>query len=262
MLYKFAEKVEKHVHPASLPIKVKLLESEKDIPKKALRPKKDLDCQITPCHAWGLTCRQSLSIAMLKEDFNLDCGSALIIFGLIKPPKWWIEGNLAYGQFAGTREAAVNMEKSVFRFEPGKYIGLAFSPLRKTDFDPDMVMLYCNSVQAMLLVNAAIYEDGNPLDTTISARNVCSDTIVQTIQTGKCQVSIPCAGDHLHGLAKDYEIIFSAPSHKLNSIMRGLDSVSRARAGDYKGETSIRLGKKSPVLMRYKKLREIIEENY
>lgn len=258
-LKRFADAVEKYIVPATYPVAVKLLKREDEIPEKIKRPKRDFGQPIVPCQGSGLARRQGLSIAMLKEDFSLDCALGAIVFGILKPPKWLVEGNLVYGMAAETREAAINLDKDLFCFEHGKYTGVLFSPVRQATFDPDMVMIYCNSAQAMHLVCAARYEDGYPLTPRINARCVCSASIVQTVQTGKCQVSIPCAGDRVYAFTKDDEILFSAPFNRLDGITKGLKALAKARTpSDLIMRTY--LGIKSPYANRYEKLREITEQ--
>ncbi len=258
-LIKFAEAVEKYVAPATNPVAVKLLKYKKEIPENAKRPKRDFGQPIVPCQGSGLARRQGFSIAMLKEDFNPGCPTGLILFGLVEPPQWWLEGNLDQGLVAETREAAINIGKSYFRLEPGKYIGVLYSPVSATTFNPDMVMIYCNSAQAMKLVLAAKYEDGQPLTPHIIASAICSTSVLQTIQTGKCQLNIPCAGDRSLAFAKDDEIVFSAPINKLDGITKGLESINKATAPS---DLIMRLllNKKSPFLKRYEHLRELVEQ--
>lgn len=258
-LKKFAEAVEKYVAPATSPVAVKLLKRKKEIPEKAKRPKRDFGQPIVPCQGSGLARRQGFCVAMLKEDFSLDCPTGMILFGIVKPPKWWLEGNLTYGMQAETREAAINLAKAYFRFEPGKYIGVLYCPTKEAKLDPDMVMVYCNSEQAMHLIGAARYEDGYPLTPHITASAVCSTSVVQTVQTGKCQLSIPCGGDRAHAFAKDAEIVFSAPFDRLDGISRGLKAIARVTTPSDL-IMRINLGIKSPYSKRYEKLREILEQ--
>jgi uncharacterized protein (DUF169 family) len=258
-LKEFCKAVAEHVNSSAYPIAAKLLSMDERIPKAAKRPKKDFGQPIMPCQGSALARRQGLSIAMLKEDFSLDCGLGPIVFGLVKPPKWWLEGNLVHGLLTKTREASVNLDKTMFRLETGKYSGVLFSPICKTDFVPDVVIIYCAPAQAAKLVEAARYEDGNPLTTQITARAVCSTSIVQAIQTGKCQISIPCGGDRANAFAGDNEIVFSTPLAKLKGITEGLETI--ARSSD-PSDPILRtcLGIKSPYANRYRELRRYIED--
>lgn len=231
ILNKLSSAMETHIRPATLPIAIKMLESEEEIPDNMKRPRKDLGVQLIPCQATYLSRKHEIPLAMLREDFNIDlCAPGSIIFGIVQPIDWWKEGNVSYGIYTRTRKAAVTMERNVFRFKYRRYVGFLTSPLKKAMFEPDMVMLYCNSEQAMVLAAASRYDDGLPITTTISARDVCSDSIVQTIKTGKCQVCIPCRGDRSNAYAGADEIVFTAPPKKLQTIIEALKDTSKARS--------------------------------
>ena len=227
----FASAVETYIRPATLPIAIKMLETEENLPENIRMPKKDFGVQLIPCQAFFLSRKHGIPLAMLKGDFNTDlCATGSIIFGIAPPIDWWLDGNTAFETYVKTLEAAATAEKNVFRFEFGRYAGFLSSPLRKAKFEPDVVMVYCNSAQAMSLVAASRYEDGLPITTTISARAVCSDSVVQSIQTRKCQLSIPCGGDRSLAYAGVDEIVFTAPVDKLHTIIEGLENSSKTRA--------------------------------
>ena len=46
--------------------------------------------------------------------------------------------------------------------------------------------------------------------------------MVPAIQTGECQVSAPCRGEHYRAMAGDDEIILVVPKEKLADLMSGL----------------------------------------
>lgn len=228
---KFSSAVEKFVRPATLPIAIKLLEREDDVPSDMKRPKRDFGLKLIPCQAFYLSRKSEVPLAMLKEDFNTDvCPLGSIAFGMAPPIDWWSKGNISFEVYVKDWKAAEEMERNVFRFEYGRYAGILLAPLSKVNFNPDMVMIYCNSEQAMSLIIASRYDDGLPITTTISARGVCSDSVVQTIQTGKCHVCISCGGDRNMGKAESTEIVFTSPINKLQPIIDGLTNISKNRA--------------------------------
>ena len=113
---------------------IKFIKREKDIPEKIGRPTRDLGEPIRPCTAYYLVRQQGHSIAMLEEDFSTGCPAGLFIFGIMEPIKSWIEGDLAYEIYAGTREAAAGMESRIFRLETDKFKGMALAPFRQGKF--------------------------------------------------------------------------------------------------------------------------------
>jgi len=258
VLNQFFSTIEKSIRPATLPIAIKMLKSERDIPSDIKRPGRDFGIRLLPCQAFYLSRKHGIPVAMLREDFNTEqCPVGSIAFGVAPPIDWWSRGNVAHEVYTKTLKAAETMEKNLFRFKYGKYVGFVTAPLDKVNFDPDMILLYCNSAQAMSLVSASRYEDGLPLNTRISARAVCSDSVVQTIQTGRCHVSIPCGGDRALAFAGAEEIVFTAPVNKLRTIIEGLESLPRTRAPAIFGL----LGKRISIMDRkYMELARLIEK--
>ena len=225
----------------TLPIAVKLLEQGDSIPNEMGRPLRDLGEPITPCEGWNLTRRLNLPVAMLEEDFSTACPTGLFVFGILEPIRQWIEGDLAYGIYTSSREAAANMERNVFRLQVGKYKGVAFAPLEKEYFVPDLVMVYCNSKQAMLLITAVAWANGEALRVTIAARNLCSDGVVQSFQIGRPVVAIPCGGDREHGGTQDTEVVFTTPLDRLEGIINGLElSKESITVGNLGGKHKLR----------------------
>ena len=49
--------------------------------------------------------------------------------------------------------------------------------------------------------------------------------VVPVIQSGKCQVSIPCRGDRYAAMAGDDEMIFTVPRGRLEDLIMGLRHV-------------------------------------
>lgn len=221
------------------PVAIKFLKQGEPVPDGMDRPAHDLGMPIRPCKAWNLVRQTGLSIAMLEEDFSTACPASLFIFGLTEPLPAWLEGDLAYGIYAGTREAAINMEKHVARVKVGEYRGLLLAPLAQTSFVPDLVMAYCNSKQAMQLVAASMWTSGEPLRFDMAGRGLCSDGLVQSLQTRRPVLAIPCGGDRTHGGTQDDELVFITPTAELEGIVEGLRAFARTHRTDRLGGESV-----------------------
>ena len=248
----FQEAVQRHLCLGSLPIAVKFLKRDERPPEGVGRPLRDLGTPVRPCATWNLVRHSGLSIAMLKEDFSTACPPAMFIFGILEPTQPWLDGDLAYGTYTGSREAAINMEKSVPRLVTGEYCGVVFAPLTKAEFDPDLVMVYCNSKQAMRLVTAAAWTTGDPLRFSMAARGLCADGVVQPFRSGRPVLSVPCGGDRTHGGTQDDELVFTAPLDSLAGIIEGLEAFSRTHdVGS--------LGAQSELRRRYNAMSKVLD---
>lgn len=222
----FGEAVDKYLRPRTPPVAIKLLKSAPDIPKSAQRPLKDLKHRVALCQGFAYARRNGVTLAMLKEDQY--CPLGVIVLGLAEPPSYWLKGNTNLGRYAGTPEAAMRIAAETPRFKVGEYIGVATAPLPNTDFDVDAVLTYCNGAQATRFVQAAIYKDGKNLEAMLIGAAACAMAITHTVQTGKCQLVMPCLGDRRYGLTQDDEIAFAVPASRLEEIAVGLENTHKA----------------------------------
>ena len=253
ILKEFGRVIDEHLHLTNFPIAIKLLEEGKDIPRKMGRPMRDLGEPIRPCVAYHLVRHEGLSLAMLEEDFSTACPAGIFVFGICEPIKPWIEGDLAYEIYTDSREAAATMERSMFLLGVGKFKGIALAPLGKVDFIPDLIMIYCDSRQALRLVTAAAFTDGEPLRFSMAARGLCSDGVVQPFQIGRPVLSIPCGGDRSFGVTQDNEVVFTTPLDRLEGIIKGLRGFERSHKIEH-------LGGESELRKRYNEMAKILDE--
>ena len=175
---------------------------------------------------------------MLEEDFSSACPSGVFVFGLLETIPQWIDGDLSYGLYTGSRAAARNMENQVFRLEAGKYQGVAFATLGEADFTPDLIMIFCNSKDTRRLALASTWATGEPLRVDIFARDLCSEGVVQPLQTGHPAIAIPCGGDRRFGGTDDDEIVFTTPLDRVEVIMEGLENFREVHKVHSLGEDS------------------------
>jgi len=89
--------------------------------------------------------REGTPFAMLKED--MWCFEPVIGLEMAKAPQYFLEGYNRFPGTARTLEAGKNWAQSFPHFELGKYEGIAFAPLSKTTFKPNLIILYCNPAQ-------------------------------------------------------------------------------------------------------------------
>jgi uncharacterized protein (DUF169 family) len=225
----FGEEMEKRLQLATSPVAVMLLEKEGDIPPGALRPKRDRGSHLALCQAFAMSRREKATVAMLREDHW--CYLPVIAFGLAEPPDFFLEGNTFLKVAVGDAKAARDLAKALPRLECGKYIGVLSAPLSRASFEPDGVVIYCNTNQLRCLLSAVKYKDGYVVQSTLDPGGACFQSTVPVLQKGECQVTVPCGGDRAHALARDDEMIFSIPKSKLEDLMFGLRVLDQAGRG-------------------------------
>jgi uncharacterized protein (DUF169 family) len=223
------EEMEKRLQLRTSPVAVMLLEKEGDIPVGAIRPKKDRGTHLALCQAFAMSRREKATVAMLKED-NW-CYLPVIAFGLAEPPDFFLEGNTFLKFSVDGPKAARDLAMALPRLECGKYIGVLSAPLSRASFEPDVVLIYCNTNQLRCLLSAIKYKDGYLVQSTLDPGGACFQSTVPVLQKGECQVTVPCGGDRAHAMAQDDEMIFSIPRSKLEDLMFGLRALDEAGRG-------------------------------
>ena len=164
--------------------------------------------------------REGKQIAILKED--MWCSESFIGFGLAEPPQYFLDGYTRYPMDQATLEAGSAWAHEFPKFEVGKYIGLALSPIGTANFEPDVVILYCDSNQLKVLLSAAAWKEGHELTCTVSGKGACVYAVVPVMQRGRCQVTVPCGGDKRYAMGQADEMIFAFPWAKIEELLTAL----------------------------------------
>ncbi len=219
-LHGYAEELERRLRLKTFPIAVKMLEGVEAVPEGITRPKSDLGFHLATCQAFAMSRREGTRIALMKED--MWCSESVIGLGLAKPPQYFLDGYSRYPEDNATLEAGMTWAREFPRLDAGKYVGIVSSPLATTNFDPDVVIIYCDSTQLKVLLSAAAWKEGHELTCTVSGKGACVYAVVPVMQHGRCQVTVPCAGDKRLAMSQDDEMIFAAPQAKLEELIIAL----------------------------------------
>ncbi len=214
-----------YIRPLTFPVAIKMLKSESEIPPKTRRPLEQMKKKIAICQGIGIARKLGWAVAMGKEDMQCSLGAAP--FGFFKNIDYFEEGNLASGMFTASPEAGKKEEALVDRFAYGEYSHILVSPLSRTAFEPDMVLVYGNPAQIMRLIQGALYQSGGAVESSCMGRLGCA-TIITVKQKDVCRYVVPGNGDRIFGMTQDYEMAFFMPASKIESVLEGLEKTHRA----------------------------------
>ncbi len=200
----WGEELERSLVLHTSPVAVKMLKSDADIPKGAFRPKKDKNQHYAQCQVFGLSRRDRMTVAMLKDD-NW-CLGPLLAYGLVNTPA---------GQSGGDPKMQYK------RFEYGRYIGILTAPLKSAAFEPDLVLIYSdtNQLREMLL---SLKEEEKPKVRSNFFPISCAFCITNPILDNEYWINLPDPGEYVRALTQPGEMIFSIPSSKLPDFVEGL----------------------------------------
>jgi len=194
-----------YIRPQTFPLALKLCKSESELPERVRIPVRDLGYQITLCQGYGIARRFRWAVAVGKEDQCCVGGASAMGFIAERP-----EDDMAK------------------RLETGKYSHLLMAPTEIADFEPDIILLYTNSAQAMRLAQATTRSAGDSISAIATGAGDCGDIVARTIKSNQCQFILPSGGDRVFGGAQDQEVIFTIPSSKIEAVVQGLGETHQA----------------------------------
>lgn len=224
-LHEHAEELRNRLVLKTSPLAIKMLPQEKDIPEGAVRPKRDLGYHLATCQGFAMSRREGKLMAMLKED--IWCSEGAIGFGAGEPPQEFLNGYTRYPASAKSLEVGAIWVREFPRLPANKYVGVASAPLATASFVPDVVVIYCDTAQLQTLLISRAYEVGSELKCAISAKGACVFSVVPSILSGECQVTVPCPGDMAYAMAQSDEMIFTMPTGKMEMVMEGMRNAGK-----------------------------------
>jgi len=217
------------------PIAIRMLKSEADIPPGTLRPKKDRGEHLSMCQAFATARRQGTTLAMFLEDHW--CFEPIISYGLVKTPQDYLEG-AASSFFIADKGAAAKHAQEMSRLPFGEYRGVVLGPLKNAKFSPDLTMIYCNTGQLRHLLLSLRYLHGYQVTSTLDPIGSCVHSVVPSLLTGECRITVPDPGDYERAMAGEDEMILTVPTKRLKELMDGLYHFENSNRG-YKRFTYI-----------------------
>jgi uncharacterized protein (DUF169 family) len=124
----------------------------------------------------------------------------------------------------GSKRAARRFSNANPRIEKGSVKIVSFSPLEKTLFDPDVVVLICNAKQGMKIAEAYSYESGKRT-TGMTGPPICSSIVAAPFLTGEVTYSLGDHGARKYMKIKDEDVFVGIPGELLPSIVENLDKM-------------------------------------
>jgi dephospho-CoA kinase len=216
-------RIEQLMRLTSFPVAFKMLEKKEDMDKIAFlrRPAQ----KKTLCQLITLVRSSDWTVGADMDDFlGPVCPS---IIGLCETPPEFEDGTFRSIVWVRTKEDGKKYEKSIPRLPVNKYEAVALAPLVYNPFDPDIVLIYGNPAQMMLLINALQFEDYEVMQFYCVGESSCSDAIARCYLTGKPALSIPCYGERRYGHAQDEDMVMAVPAGKMDKALRGLETLYR-----------------------------------
>lgn len=217
---KLTRKMELLLRFKTFPVAFKLLEDVEELENnkwvRRLNRKASLCQLITIVRTFDWT------IGAKADELTPMCSS---IIGLGETPSWIKDGSFRRVVWTKTKEDAKKCEDSIPRIPTGKYKAVMLAPLVYNPFDPDIVLIYANPAQMILLINAIQFENYERMHFFCVGESSCSDAIAQCYLTKKPSLTIPCYGERRYGHAQNDELVMGLPGEMIEKIVQNLEAL-------------------------------------
>ena len=220
---KIIRRMERLMRLTSFPVAFKMLEKKEEMEKIPFlrRP----NHKSTLCQLITLVRNFDWTVGADLGDFmNPTCPS---IIGLADTPELNRDGTFRSIVWVKTKEDGKRYEAAIPRLPLGKYEAVVMAPLVYNPFEPDMVLIYANPAQMMLLINSLQFEEYEVMEFFCVGESSCSDAIARCYLTGKPSLTIPCYGERRYGHARDEDLVMAIPAGMMEKALRGMEVLYR-----------------------------------
>jgi len=216
------------------PVSVKLIFSTGEVPKGMM----PFDFPIRHCVAINMAAHGA--ILYLPVDKHA-CAAAKASLGMAELPEKVKNGKIPYMHgLASSQESAARIMAEIPKLPRGSTLGTIVSPLEKTFFEPNVVILTVIPKQAMWIANAYLFEEGGPRITSNFAgmQASCADATVLPYITKNVNFSMGCYGCRSAGKLADDEMYVGIPIQQLDGVIRSLKGLQKAMKNLERGGSS------------------------
>jgi uncharacterized protein (DUF169 family) len=122
-------------------------------------------------------------------------------------------------------EEGLKQQEDYPRVPPGEAI--VVGPLVKDNFEPEVVMVYGNPAQIMMLMCGLQKIKYERFQFHFIGEGACVDSLGQCYNTGKPALAIPCYGERSMGQVRDDEIVIALPPSTVDQAIEGLEILGK-----------------------------------
>lgn len=220
---KLTQRMERLMRLKSFPVALKMLREKAEL--NAIPFLRKPDYKVTLCQLINLARNFDWTVGADADDFLFpSCPS---IVGLSDIPQSHKDGTFRSIVWVATKEDGRRYEASIPRVPLGEYEAVALAPLVYKPFEPDIVLIYANPAQMMLLINSLQFSQYEVMQFFCVGESSCSDAIARCLNSGKPSLSIPCYGERRYGHAQDEDLVMAVPAGLIEKALQGMEALYR-----------------------------------
>ena len=103
---------------------------------------------------------------------------------------------------------------------------IAVGPLAKETIEPDVVLIFGNPAQVMMLLCGLQKEKYEHYSFAFIGEGACADSLAQCYVRGKPSVGIPCYGERAIGQVADDELVVALPPMEVGKAVSGMQRLA------------------------------------
>ena len=214
---KLAAEIESLLRLSSSPVSYKKLDKLKELDSIPALMK--LEHKATFCQVPSMVRSAGMTVGVTRDNFGARCAR---INGLLETTEEQItkEANdFATTWFSSAEEARKQLAEYPL-IPPGE--ALVLSPLAQGKFEPEVVLIYGNPTQMMLLMNGLQFKDYQRFQFFFTGEGSCADGLARCYTTGEPSLAIPCLGERAFGAVADDELVMALPPASIPKAIEGL----------------------------------------
>lgn len=220
---KLIRRLEALMRLRSFPVAFKMLEKKEELDDIPFLRR--MNCKRTLCQMITLVRNFDWTLGADLDDFQGSLCASII--GLTDTPELFKDGTFRSVVWVQTKEDGKKYEESIPRIPLGKYEAVVMAPLVYNPFEPDIVLIYANPAQMILLINSLQFENYEVMHFSCVGESSCSDAIGRCYLTGKPSLTIPCYGERRFGHAQDDDLVMAVPAGMMEKALRGMEALYR-----------------------------------
>lgn len=205
------------------PVAFRRLEKESDLEK--IKNVQRMPRMFNFCQAVFLARVQRMTIGITTHDrMNPRC---MRLHGVRQASEenMQTEARMLSTTWFATPEEAYRQQVDVARVPVAQAVVL--SPLAKGKIEPEVVLVFGNAAQIMMLMCGLQKERYERFTFHFSGEGACSDSLGECFRTGKPQLSISCYGERAMGQVSDDEISLALPPADVTRALSGVKKLAK-----------------------------------
>jgi len=224
--------IRKATNLACSPIAVMLLPDVKQISEmKGVRQlQATAPCQMA---AWARYYGEEGCVAASAQGTKCVWGAACT--GLMEAPDRLTEGDLAW-RYAKDPEAGKRIQASMGVLgSSGKlFDALVMTPLELAPIDPDVIVVYVTPAQALRLVIAYAFLEGDEVRSVLTGQSSLCSAIAYAYEDRNMVIDLPCVGDRTYGMVQEQEMVVAFHASRIEQILTGIQGSEGFSSHPYK----------------------------